>query len=67
MVSRELMVSPELMSPELIALLTDAERLAEIYGLRAYDAVQLAATTELHQARSTTAGDQTGVNPADQD
>jgi predicted nucleic acid-binding protein len=36
------------------ALLTDADRLAEIYGLRAYDSVQLAATTELHQARSTT-------------
>jgi len=36
------------------ALLTEAERLAETYGLRAYDAVQLAATTDLHQARSTT-------------
>ena len=36
------------------ALLTDAEQLAEIYSLRAYDAVQLAATTDLHQARSTT-------------
>src|SRR5208282_6130714 len=36
------------------ALLADAERLAESHGLRAYDAVQLAATTDLHQARSTT-------------
>ncbi|MGC8643812.1 MAG: type II toxin-antitoxin system VapC family toxin [Isosphaeraceae bacterium] len=35
------------------ALLTDAERLAEAHGLRAYDAVQLAATIELHHARST--------------
>jgi hypothetical protein len=32
-------------------LLTDAERLAEVHGLRAYDAVQLAATVELHQRR----------------
>ena len=37
------------------ALLTDAERLAKIYGLRAYDAVQLAASTHLGQAGSTTA------------
>jgi len=35
------------------ALLTDAERLVEIHGLRAYDAVQLAAAAELHQGRST--------------
>jgi predicted nucleic acid-binding protein len=34
------------------ALLTDAERLAETHGLRAYDAVQLAVTIELHRARS---------------
>jgi predicted nucleic acid-binding protein len=32
-------------------LLTEAERLAEVYGLRAYDAVQLAASLELHQRR----------------
>jgi uncharacterized protein len=36
-------------------LLADAERLAEVHGLRAYDAVQLAATLELHQARSAAA------------
>jgi uncharacterized protein len=35
------------------ALLTNAERLAEIHGLRAYDAVQLAAAAELHRGRST--------------
>jgi predicted nucleic acid-binding protein len=35
------------------ASLTDAERLAEIHGLRAYDAVQLAAAAELHRGRST--------------
>ncbi len=35
------------------ALLTDAERLAEIHGLRAYDAVQLAVAAELHRGRST--------------
>ena len=35
------------------ALLTNAERLAEIHGLRGYDAVQLAAAAELHLARST--------------
>ena len=35
------------------ALLTDAERLAEIHRLRAYDAVQLAVAAELHQGRST--------------
>jgi len=34
------------------ALLAEAERLAEVHGLRAYDAVQLAATLELHQGRS---------------
>lgn len=34
------------------ALLTEAERLAEIHCLRAYDAVQLTAATKLHQARS---------------
>jgi uncharacterized protein len=31
------------------ALLADAERLAEIHGLRAYDAVQLAAAADLHR------------------
>ena len=35
------------------AVLADAERLAEIHGLRAYDAVQLAATADLHGDRST--------------
>jgi predicted nucleic acid-binding protein len=35
------------------AVLADAERLAEIHGLRAYDAVQLAATADLHRDRST--------------
>ena len=35
------------------AVLADAERLAETYGLRAYDAVQLAATADLHRDRST--------------
>jgi predicted nucleic acid-binding protein len=34
------------------ALLTDAEQLAETHGLRAYDAVHLAVTIELHRARS---------------
>lgn len=33
------------------ALLSEAERLAELHGLRAYDAVQLAATIELQRAR----------------
>ncbi len=33
------------------ALLTDAERLAEHHALRGYDAVQLAASIELHRAR----------------
>ena len=33
------------------ALLSDAERLAEIHGLRAYDAVQLAAVADLHLER----------------
>ena len=35
------------------AVLTDAERLAEIHGLRAYDAVQLAAAADLHRERLT--------------
>jgi predicted nucleic acid-binding protein len=35
------------------AVLADAERLAETYGLRAYDAVQLAAAGDLHRDRST--------------
>ena len=48
-------------------LLTDAERLAEIYGLRAYDAVQLAATTDLHQARSTVGLDRLTFISADQE
>jgi predicted nucleic acid-binding protein len=34
------------------ALLTEAERLAEVHALRGYDAVQLAATMSLHQGRS---------------
>jgi uncharacterized protein len=34
------------------AVLADAERLAEIHGLRAYDAVQLAAAADLHRDRS---------------
>ena len=34
------------------ALLTEAERLAEVHALRGYDAVQLAATIRLHQGRS---------------
>jgi uncharacterized protein len=33
-------------------LLTEAERLAEVHALRGYDAVQLAATLSLNQARS---------------
>jgi uncharacterized protein len=33
------------------AMLADAERLAEIHGLRAYDAVQLAAAADLHRER----------------
>src|SRR6516162_9438102 len=33
------------------AVLDDAERLAEIHGLRAYDAVQLAAAAKLHRER----------------
>ena len=33
------------------ALLADAEALAETHGLRAYDAVQLAAARELHRRR----------------
>jgi uncharacterized protein len=33
------------------ALLTEAERLAEVHGLRAYDAVQLSAALELHHRR----------------
>jgi predicted nucleic acid-binding protein len=33
------------------ALLTEAERLVEVHGLRAYDAVQLAASLELHRRR----------------
>ncbi len=35
------------------AVLADAERLAETYGLRAYDAVQRAATADLRRDRST--------------
>ena len=35
------------------AVLADAERLAETHGLRAYDAVQLAAAADLHRDRST--------------
>jgi len=35
------------------AVLADAERLAETFGLRAYDAVQLAAAADLHRDRST--------------
>jgi len=35
------------------AVLADAERLAESHGLRAYDAVQLAAAADLHRDRST--------------
>ena len=33
------------------AVLADAERLAETHGLRAYDAVQLAAAADLHRER----------------
>ena len=33
------------------SLLAEAERLAELHALRGYDAVQLAASIELHQAR----------------
>ena len=32
-------------------MLADAERLAETHGLRAYDAVQLAAAADLHRDR----------------
>jgi uncharacterized protein len=35
------------------ALLADAERLAEVHGLRGYDAVQLAVTVEMHWTRAT--------------
>jgi predicted nucleic acid-binding protein len=34
------------------AVLADAERLAETYGLRAYDALQLAATADVHRVRA---------------
>jgi uncharacterized protein len=40
------------------SLLADAERIAERHGLRAYDAVQLAATLALHRTRLAT-----GLNP----
>jgi predicted nucleic acid-binding protein len=33
------------------ALLAEAERLAEVHGLRAYDAVQLAAAADLQRER----------------
>jgi len=49
------------------ALLTDAERLAEAHGLRAYDAVQPAAAIELHQARSTAGLSRLTLISADQD
>ena len=35
------------------ALLADAEQLTELHGLRGYDAVQLAASLELHHRRQT--------------
>ncbi len=35
------------------AVLADAERLAEVHGLRGYDAVQLAVTVEMHRTRAT--------------
>ena len=35
------------------ALLADAERLAEVHGLRGHDAVQLAVTVEMHRTRAT--------------
>jgi uncharacterized protein len=35
-----------------LAVLADAERLAETHGLRAYDAVQVAAAADLHRDRS---------------
>ncbi len=35
------------------AVLADAERLAEVHGLRGYDAVQLSASLDLHRLRRT--------------
>jgi len=49
------------------AMLTDAERLAEVHGLRAYDAVQLATAVELHQARSRAGLSQLTLISADQE
>jgi len=49
------------------ALLADAERLAEIHALRGYDAVQLAATAELHQRRLAAGMARLTLISADQD
>jgi predicted nucleic acid-binding protein len=49
------------------ALLADAERLAEIHGLRAYDAVQLAAAADLHRERLANGLSRPTLISADQD
>jgi predicted nucleic acid-binding protein len=49
------------------ALLADAERLAEIHGLRAYDAVQLAAAADLHRERLANGLSKPTLISADQD
>jgi predicted nucleic acid-binding protein len=49
------------------ALMADAERLAEIHGLRAYDAVQLAAAADLHRERLANGLSRPTLISADQD
>jgi uncharacterized protein len=49
------------------ALLADAKRLAEIHGLRAYDAVQLAAVADLHRERMANGLSRPTLISADQD
>jgi len=49
------------------SLLNDVERLAEIHGLRADDAVQLAATAEPHHGRSTAGLSRLTLISADQE
>ena len=49
------------------ALLADAERPAEIHGLRAYDAVQLAAAADLHRERLANGLSRPTLISADQD
>ena len=49
------------------ALLTDAERLVEVHGLRGYDAVQLSASLELHRLRQTSGLSNITLISADQE